>query len=450
MLKRYSPILILAAAMLPLFTANLRAQNGGSVTGQITDETGASVPAANVSVLKAGAIVRTVQTNEQGVFNTPAIPAGNYTVSITHVGFTSIQLKLPIAPGQRATLNAQLKLQAETQSVTVQGEAIGTVSVDASENANALVLKQAEIDALPDDPDDLASDLQQLAGPAAGPNGGQIYIDGFTGGQLPPKESIREIRINQNPFSSEYDRLGYGRIEILTKPGTDKLHGQAFFNDSDGVFNARNPFLTTTPDFSSRQFGGNVGGALGKKASFFFDFERRNIDDSAVIATDIVNSSLNIVPFNTAIATPQRRTTFSPRVDYQLNSSNTLVVKYNFEHNTVLNNGIGQFSLASQGSNESEYEHSIQITETAVLNAKAINETRFRWLIDNTDNTAVSPGTQINVSSAFVTGGLPSAYDRNHEQNFELQNYTSITQGTQAFKFGLRVRSYQSDSPESG
>ncbi len=438
MLGRSTLTLLLLISGLPAM-----AQTAGSVTGQITDETGASIPAADVSVLKAGAIVRTVQTNEQGIFTAPNIPVGTYSVRVSHFGFTPLELKLPIAPGQRATLNAQLKLQAEAQSVTVQGEAIGTVSVDASQNANALVLKQAEIDALPDDPDDLASDLQQLAGPAAGPNGGQIYIDGFTGGRLPPKESIREIRINQNPFSAEYDRLGYGRIEILTKPGTDKLHGQAFFNDSDGVFNARNPFLTTTPDFSSRQFGGNVGGALGKKASFFFDFERRNIDDSAVIATEIVNSSLNIVPFNTAIATPQRRTTFSPRIDYQLNSTNTLVVKYNFEHNTILNNGIGQFSLANQGSNNTEDENSIQVTETAVLNAKAINETRFRWLINQNDDQAVNPATQINVSSAFVTGGSSTASSNVHEQNFELQNYTSITQGTQAFKFGIRVRSYQ-------
>jgi len=433
---RFTLLLILCA--LPL-----GAQSPGSVTGQITDETGSSIPAADVSVLKAGAIVKTVQTNEQGVFTAPNIPPGNYMVSVKHIGFAPIEVKLPVAPGQRATLNMQLKLQTETQSVTVQGESVGTVSVDASQNANALVLKQAEIDALPDDPDDLASDLQQLAGPAAGPNGGQIYIDGFTGGRLPPKESIREIRINQNPFSAEYDRLGYGRIEILTKPGTDKLHGQVFFNDSDGVFNARNPFLTVTPDFSSRQFGGNVGGALGKKASFFFDFERRQIDDSSVVATQVVGPDYSIVPFNAAIATPQRRTTFSPRIDYQLNSTNTLVVKYNFEYNTIQNNGIGQFSLANQGSNNSEYEHSIQVTETAVLSAKAINETRFRWLLNTNDNSAVTPGTQINVQSDFVTGGLPTAMNNTHEQDFELQNYTSITQGIQSMKFGIRVRSAQ-------
>ena len=84
--------------------------------------------------------------------------------------------------------------------------------------------------------------MTALAGPSAGPNGGQIYIDGFTGGQLPPKSAIREIRINQNPFSAEFDRIGYGRIEILTKPGTDTLHGRFFGQGNDNVFNTGNPF----------------------------------------------------------------------------------------------------------------------------------------------------------------------------------------------------------------
>ena len=92
------------------------------------------------------------------------------------------------------------------------------VSTDPDNNAGAVVLKGADLDALPEDPDDLAAALQALAGPSAGPNGGQIFIDGFTGrNDFPPRASIREIRINSNPFSAEYDRLGLGRIEILNK-----------------------------------------------------------------------------------------------------------------------------------------------------------------------------------------------------------------------------------------
>ncbi len=135
---------------------------------------------------------------------------------------------------------------------------------------SATVIKGAALDALPDDPDDLEAALQALAGPSAGPNGGQIYIDGFTGGTLPPKESIREIRINSNPFSAEFDRLGFGRVEVLTKPGSDKFRGQAFFNFNDESLNSRNPFSLNRASSQRRDFGGNLSGPIQKGKSSFF------------------------------------------------------------------------------------------------------------------------------------------------------------------------------------
>ena len=102
-------------------------------------------------------------------------------------------------------------------------------STDPTSNGTALVLGEKELAALSDDPDELSDELQAMAGPGGGPNGGQIYVDGFTGGNMPPKSSIREVRINSNPYSTEYDRPGFGRIEIFTKPGSDKIRGQLFF-----------------------------------------------------------------------------------------------------------------------------------------------------------------------------------------------------------------------------
>src|SRR5437016_9894268 len=131
-------------------------------------------------------------------------------------------------------------------------------------------MKGKDLEALSDDPDELQSELEALAGPSAGPNGGQIYIDGFTAGQLPPKASIREIRINQNPFSSEYDKLGYGRIEILTKPGTDRLHGQVMVMGNASAFNSRNPFegSAAPPSYDSEHYEGNLRGSMSKRLSF--------------------------------------------------------------------------------------------------------------------------------------------------------------------------------------
>ena len=115
-----------------------------------------------------------------------------------------------------------------------------------------------------DDPDQLAEALQALAGPGAGPNGGQFFIDGFTGTRLPPRESIREIRINQNPYSSEHDRLGFGRIEIFTRPGTDRYRGGMFMNFNDESLNSRNPFAPNRAPFVENEDCVSAGFLLGQ------------------------------------------------------------------------------------------------------------------------------------------------------------------------------------------
>ena len=184
-----------------------------------------------------------------------------------------------------------------------------------------------------------------MAGPSAGPNGGQIFIDGFTGGRMPPKESIREVRINQNPFNAENNNIGFGQIEIFTKPGAEKMHASSFFNFSDESLNSRNPFAPRRAPFQVRYYGGSISGPITQgKSSFFLDVQRRVIDDNAIINAQILNS--NLVPgfFNVALLTPQRFFSFSPRFDYQLNQGNTLVARYSYTHSSAENVGASDFS----------------------------------------------------------------------------------------------------------
>src|SRR5271169_951965 len=208
----------LSVMLAPLFLSaligtTLLAQTGTanvSLRGQVFDQTGALVPAVTVSVVTPSGTALVAQTNEEGRYVFRNLPPGTYKVQVNVPGFANFEQDgVVIATGQPQTVDAHLKLAEEKQQVTVQSDA-PQVSISAESNASALVIKGKDLEALSDDPDELASDLQALAGPSAGPNGGQIYIDGFTGGQLPPKSSIREIRINQNPFAPEYDKLGYG------------------------------------------------------------------------------------------------------------------------------------------------------------------------------------------------------------------------------------------------
>ena len=301
---RTIPFLLLAAAVIVIHAP--AQQISGTIRGVLTDDSGAVIPAASVRLNGAG-VQRTAQTQTDGSYVFMGLRAGDYTVSVTFPGFTPVSKPLTLAAGATVRVPIQLAISTEKQEVTVQAEAGPTVNTEPDNNATALVLKGEDLAALPDDPDDLSDALLALAGPGAGPNGGQIYIDGFTGGNLPPKESIREIRVNQNPFSAEFDRLGFGRIEILTKPGSDKLRGTFFLNDSDAVFNSRNPFATNKPDFSNRMIGGNLGGPLGKKASYFLNFDKRDIQNNAIMhAVYLDPQTFAIANINNAVVTPAR------------------------------------------------------------------------------------------------------------------------------------------------
>lgn len=427
----------------------------GSLTGVVTDPSGAIIAKAAVRLVTASGTSLDTTTNKDGLYEFKGLAPGKYTLKAVAKGFALFTKEgVQIAAGQVQQLNIGLTIQIEEQKVEVQ-DSPTKLEVDPSNNAGMVVLKGKDLEALSDDPDELQSELQALAGPSAGPNGGQIYIDGFTAGTLPPKASIREIRINQNPFSAEYDRLGYGRIEIFTKPGTDQFHGQAFLTGNTAGFNSRNPFEsippgTQPPGYHSTQFSGNVGGPLlSKKASFFFNIERRDISELSVVSAQIVDpTTFAIVPFSEGVPNPRTRTNLSPRFDYQVSTNNTLTARYQYERENETNNGIGQFSLPSLGFNEQNREHQLQISDTQIVNARIINETRFQFVRETNGRTPLSTAPTISVQDAFADGGSRSGMSSDSLDRYELQNFTSMSQGKHFLKFGVRLRATR-DSNES-
>ncbi len=407
----------------------------GTLRGQVTDPSGAVVANATVAVLVSGGPTHSATTNKTGGYEIGNLPPGQYTVTANAQGFAVfVQSGVNVAAGQIAQFNIALDITVRQEKITVQEET-PQVDTNPANNASQIVLTGKDLEALPDDPDELQSDLEALAGPSAGPNGGQLYIDGFTAGQLPPKSSIREIRINQNPFSAEYDKLGYGRIEIFTKPGTDKFHGQFSVVGNDSAFNTRNPFLGDAEQspYDSVIYMGNIGGPINKKTSFFLDVQRRDIDEIAIVDAPAAG-------VEESVANPRTRTNIGPRIDYQLTPSNTLTARYQYYRDTWQNNGVGGQVLPEAGYNTLSTEHTVQITDTQVLSTKAINETRFQYLRDNSGQTPVSTDVGINVLGVFTRGGASSGTQTDHQDHYELQNYTSIAQGNHFLKFGGRLR----------
>lgn len=439
MKNQYARRVFIALLLVAALALTAAAQSLVVVKGDVEDPSGAFVPAAQVTISGGKGYSKTVSTNEMGAYEFEPLPPGKYKVRISATGFTPLEVRnLTLEAGKPVTLKSQLVIATEAQSVTVADYT--AVSVETSSVAGAIVLRGEDLDVLSDDPDDLSSDLQALAGPAAGPNGGDIYVDGFSGGKLPPKSSIREVRVNQNPLSAEYDRLGFGRIEILTKPGSDKLRGQAFFNFGNTNLNSRNPFSTTRAPYNMRHYGLNLGGPLSKKASWFIDMDRREIDENAVISATVLDSNLLETPFQQTVVTPMRRWSINPRFDYQLSTNNTLVVRYTEARNNSQNQGLGQFTLPSRATSSDSSDHILQATETAIIGTHAVNETRFQYNRSNSLMMGDSTTPSLSVLEAFNSGGAAVSDSGSRENRFEWQNITSITHGTHMIKFGGRLR----------
>lgn len=435
MLKPAVIILMFASILSPAFAQAPTA----SLAGKVTDQTGAVIPHATVTVTGPAGQQASATTNQEGSFEIHSLTPGTYNVSAGAKGFATLQKSgVELTAGQHQTLSLSLEVQVQEEKVEVQGD--GTqLDVGAASNASSIILKGKDLEALSDDPDELQSELQALAGPAAGPNGGQIYIDGFTGGQIPPKSAIREIRINQNPFSAQYDKLGYGRIEILTKPGSDHYHGQFFFDDTNAIFNSKNPYVLTRPDYNSELFDGNFGGPINKKSSFFLDASRRNFNEFSAISA-VNPADINGPLLLESIPNPRTRTSISPRLDYQLSASNTLTVRYQLTHDSDQNSGLGSFSLPSQAYNLNETEHTLQVSDTQILGPKVVNETRFQFQRETNHQLPLGAGPEVDVQGAFTFGENSEGLIRTTQDNYELQNYTSITHGNHMIKFGARLR----------
>jgi hypothetical protein len=212
------------------------------------------------------------------------------------------------------------------------------------------------------------------------------------------------------------------------------------FNFNDDALNARNPFSVRRPPHQSRQYGGNFSGPImKKKASFFIDFEKRDIDDEALIFATVLDSNNHIVGLNQTFPVPNRRTSFSPRVDYQLNKDNTLIARYNYtKFNRVT--GLNGFDLPSRAYGSENTEQSIQLTETAVINKTIVNETRFQFEHGVTKQNADNSIPTINVQQAFVGGGSQVGQSSNTNNSWELTNITSFVHGFHSLKVGARLR----------
>jgi hypothetical protein len=428
-----SAVLFLSAAV------SLFAQNS-VLRGLVTDESGAVVPGAAVTLTGTGGVERTAKADGSGSYTFPSIPPGDYTLQASAPQLVQRQPQAVTLRGALQIVNLRLIVASTVQQIVVEENAGPAVSLEAANNAAATVLRGDDLAALSDNAEDLQSDLQALAGPSAGPGGGEVYIDGFSSGEIPPKESIREVRINQNPFSPEFDKFGLGRIEILTKPGTDKYHATLNYNFANDFWNARNPYSAQKAPLLLHEWENNLGGPINRRTSFTLSANQNNIDNGSIVNAVVLDpQTLAKNPLLDTFRTIQRRTRISPRVDYQLNDTNTFTFRYDISRSDIQGAGIGGLYLISRGYHVHQLPQTVQVIETSV-HGSTVNETRFQYHHHPTEMWSNSVGPALQVLQSFNGGGSTIGHNLNRANDFELQNNTTTIHGAHTWRFGMRAR----------
>ena len=231
--------------------------------------------------------------------------------------------------------------------------------------------------------------------------------------------------------------------KFLTKPGKDRFRGQIFYNYGNAIFNSRNPYAQEKPPFDLNDIGGNLGGPLGKNASFFLDVDQRDINNGAVInAITLDPMTLAIVsPFTEVYSAPQTRWRISPRIDYQFGAKNTLTFRYAISKNSTSGNGIGRLQSARRaGTTQSNLEHAFQATETAVLSSKVVDESPL-----SVSASALEPGLARSRSVHHRVQCLQWRRPRQrhvpiHPSSLRVSELSDHVEGAHAWKMGIRVR----------
>lgn len=433
-------------------TSTVAGPTAGTVAGLVTDPSGATVAHAQLTLqplhegeatgaagnLAGGKPLGSVQvtvSGRAGRFSVSSKP-GEYVLVVKAQGFAeSTSAPFTLVAGGSQTIDVKLRIEEEMQRVDVPAE--NAMDTDPNENGNQTVLRGRDISQLPLQSDQLLQELQGLSGGDAP----ELFLNGFSGGQLPPRDTIREIRINQNPFSAQNDtNPGGGRIDVFTKPGAAKIDGYLGIYGNTAGLNAPNPFIRAQPSYYSDGLYGGVNGPITKHSDYSVNVNVNDQQTNTAVNAQVLDAGLNQVGFAQAVAAPNTSFSIFNRVDFMTNAKGTGLVQYNIFRNAQTNGGVGELSLAEQGYSNASTTQTLQVSNSQVLSAKVVNDTRFQYVRSRVHQDPVSGTPAVIVQGSFNGGGSNGGRYHDNQDRYELQNYVSAALKTHYFNFGARLR----------
>ena len=413
-------------------------RNGVEVEGTVADSTGAIVPGAAIRLSGHEPTV----SDANGHYAVQCVVGKTIDLTVGADGFAKRELHLATHSGSTNHVDIRLAVATVTSEVDVSGESSDTSGSD--DGAGTLTLNSRQLKQLADDPDDMRRQLQVLASAAGGnPSSAIIRIDGFQNSSaLPPKSSIASIRVNPDLFSSEYQfpPFGGGQVEITTKPGAASYHGAAFLSDSEGAFNATDPFSLTATPASKRRYGGEFSGPIvPNKSGFELALEKRDINEFNVVNAMTLDSAFTPVAFRQSLAAPQRLWTASARTDLQTSATDVANLSFSASRSSIGNAGAGGLNLAQTGYTNIVSEYDLRFSNMQTISARTLHETRigYSWKRNEQDPTSTDPNIQ--VAGYFTTGGSTQQALNYRERDLEIDDDILQSVGKHELKAGAQT-----------
>ena len=475
----------------------------GTIQGTVIDANGAVVPGANVDIKNLDTnLSRTVTTDEEGRFISLALPPGNYSVTVSKQGFaTTVLERTALTVGQALSIPFSLKISAVQETVTVTGTpTVDTVKTEASTTLNEVAVSTTPI--LGRKFEDLLT-LTPNVSITQGPDGDEInfagqrgifnnvsldggdYNNGFFGEQLGGQraaiditlEAVKEFQVVATGASAEFGRTAGGVINVITKSGTNDIHGSAFYFQRLEALTANTSDGKPLEGFHREQYGATIGGPFKKdKAFYFFAFEgirekleRANLSEPigtpcgittpTILANEnAINASedcqrLALINFFRASRNQEEglpvehkinNQAFFTRVDFDLTSANHLSVSYNFDYSKNENQ---TFDVATYGNSANGIEGPSKINVVranlfTTVSPTKLNEAHFSYSRELRPRSAVPSNVPADTAMGFGTTfrfGFPFFLEPNVDEllwRTHVKDNFSIIKGDHNIKFG--------------
>src|SRR5437667_1288387 len=499
--KGFGLSLLLILVIAPVASSQTQITTG-TIQGTVTDANGAIVPGANVEIKNLDTnFSKTLTTDDGGRFVSLALPPGNYSVTVSKQGFgTLVVEKAELTVGQALALPLSMKVSGVQERVTVTAPTVDTVKTESSSTLNETTVSTTPI--LGRKFEDLLT-LTPGVSVVQGPDGDEItfagqrgvfnnvsldggdYNNGFFGEQLGgqraaidiPLDAVKEFQVVATGATAEFGRTAGGIINVISKSGTNDVHGGLFYFQRLEALTAHTSDGKPLKDFNRKQFGGTVGGPISKnKAFFFFSFEgireklsRANLSEAigtpcsvttpTITANEaLINGSpdcqrLALINFikttrnqdeGQPVSHKINNQAFLAKVDWDLNSKHKLALSYNFDYSKNTNQ---TFDVATYGNSANGIEGPSKLNVLnanlfSTVRANKLNEGHFSYSRENRPRSAipstVAPDTAMGFATTFRFGN-PFFLAPNVDElvtRFQLKDNFSIVSGAHTFKTG--------------